>query len=126
MSNHVYAQNIPSETEVYNFFSNNKILIAYREGEVLYGTYYFLEIHYCPNGYGLYGNTVKQTVLGNEQRSNWQEFGTWKVVTQNGLVGIKYITTVGVQNFVPIYKYNGNIFIRDGLTIQQKGSATCY
>ncbi len=121
------AQSIPSETEVINFFSNNKILITYRDGEVLYGTYYFLEIHYCPNGYGLYGNTVKQTVLGNEQQSNWQEFGTWKVMTQNGLVGIHYITTEGVQNFVPIYKLsNGDIFISEGITVLQKGAATCY
>ena len=121
------SQSVPSEEEVNNFFSNKKIQITYREGEAVYGTYYFLEIHYCPNGYGLYGNTVKQTVLGNEQRSNWQEFGTWKVMTQNGLVGIYYLTTAGVQNFVPIYKLpNGNLFISEGITLLQQGPATCY
>jgi len=126
ISKPVNAQTIPSESEVQNFLSNNKILITYREGEVLYGTYFFIEIHYCPNGYGLYGNTIKKTVLGNEQRSNWQEFGTWKVVTQDELVGIHYTTTNGIENFVPVYIYNDNFFIREGLTVLNQGPATCY
>lgn len=81
-TNPVSAQSMPSEAELQEFFNNQNILITYREGEVLYGTYYFLEIHYCPNGYyGLYGGTVKRTVLDNEQRSNWQEYGSWKVMS---------------------------------------------
>jgi len=109
------------------FFNNQNILITYREGEVIYGTYYFIEIHYCPGGqYGLYGNSVKQTVLGNEQRGNWQEFGTWKVTAQDGAVGIYYVTTEGVQQFVPIYKLsNGDLFVREGVTIVKQGQAIC-
>lgn len=64
------AQTNPSIETLQNFFNGQQLLLTYREGEVVYGTYYFLEVHYCPNGYyGLYGNTVKQTVLGNEQKS---------------------------------------------------------
>ena len=122
----INAQATFSEDELHNFLNNKKILITYREGEVLYGTYYYIEIHYCPNGYGLYGSTVKQTVLGNEQRSNWQEFGKWKTITQKGLVGIHYITNTGKQNFVPVYNYNGRIFIKEGVTVLQKGKAICY
>lgn len=122
----VEAQTVPTVQEVHNFFNNQKKLVTYREGEALYGTYYFLEIHYCPNGYGLYGNSVKKTVLGNEQRDNWQEFGTWKVVEQNGLVGIFYNTTAGAQNFIPIYKYgNGSYSSGEGITIVNKGAAIC-
>ena len=46
------AQTIPTVEEVQNFLSNQNILLTYREGEAIYGTYYFIEIHYCPQGYG--------------------------------------------------------------------------
>ncbi len=122
------AQTTPTYEEVQYFFNNQNILLTYREGEVIYGTYYFIEIHYCPNGqYGLYGNSVKKTVLGNEQRSNWQEFGTWKVMNQDGYVGLYYEATSGEQQFVPIYKLNnGDLFISEGTTIVNQGQADCY
>ncbi|RLD27833.1 MAG: hypothetical protein DRI70_04170 [Bacteroidetes bacterium] len=122
------AQTIPSVEEVQYFFNDQNIMITYREGEVIYSTYYFIEIHYCPGGqYGLYGNSVKQTVLGNEQRGNWEEFGTWKVTAQDRAVGIYYVTTEGVQQFVPIYKLaSGDLFVREGVTIVKQGQAICY
>ena len=122
------AQTTPSLEEVQYFFNNQNILITYRQGEVIYGTYYFIEIHYCPSGqYGLYGSSVKKTVLGNEQRNNWQEFGTWRVVAQDGAVGLYYVNTSGEQQFVPIYKlYNGDMFISEGTTIVKQGQAICY
>ena len=121
------AQVNPSVEELHQFFNNQQLLITYREGEVLYGTYYFWEIHYCSNGYyGLYGNTVKRTVLGNEQRSNWQEYGTWKIVTQEGVNGILYQATTGNQQFYPLYKLdNGDLFISEGISVVKQGLAIC-
>lgn len=123
----LHAQVNPSIDELHNYFNNQQLLLTYREGEVLYGTYYFIEVHYCPNGYyGLYGNTVKQTVLGNEQRSNWQEFGTWKIINQNDINGILYNTTNGDQQFYPLYKLaNGDLFISEGITVVNQGLAIC-
>jgi len=124
----IRAQTTPTVTEVNNFFNNQNLLITYREGEAVYGTYYFLEIHYCPSGqYGLYGRSVKQTVLGNEQRNSWQEFGNWKVIKHNGKVGVYYTTTSGQENFVPIYRLsNGYLFIGEGISIVKQGIAICY
>ncbi len=120
------AQSIPTVAEVNSFINNNHLLVTYREGEVLYGTYYFIEIHYCPNGYGLYGKTVKKTVLGNEQKSNWQEFGTWKVMEYNGNTGVYYKTTAGQENFVPVYRLtNGNLSTGEGVSIVKQGPAIC-
>lgn len=121
------AQVNPSIDELYNYFNNQQLLLTYREGEALYGTYYFIEVHYCPDGYyGLYGNTVKQTVLGNEQRSNWQEFGSWKIIDQNDINGILYIPTNGNQQFYPLYKLaNGDLFINEGVTVVNQGLAIC-
>lgn len=122
----IQAQTNASKKEIHDFFYNQKIKITYREGEVVYGTYYFIEVHYCPNGYGLYGSTIKKTVLGNEQKSNWQEYGTWKAVTQNGLNGIQLQSTAGYSQFYPIYKLqNGGIFIKEGIKTIKQGSAIC-
>ncbi len=121
------AQVNPTIEELRAFFNNQQLLITYREGEALYGTYYFLEIHYCSNGsYGLYGRTVKRTVLDNEQRSKWQEFGTWKIINQNGINGIHYATTNGNQQFYPLYRLeNGDLFISEGVSIVKQGFAIC-
>ncbi|MBT8267754.1 MAG: hypothetical protein KJN59_00920 [Bacteroidia bacterium] len=120
-------QTVPSVEEVNQFFNGSNIMISYREGGPIYGTFYVLEIHYCPNGYGLYGQTSKQTVMGNYQNSNWQEFGTWKVIEQDGLVGLYYSPLNGQPNFVPVYKLgDGSFFIREGLTIVKQGQAICY
>lgn len=123
----IQAQTNPSVEELMQFFNNQQLQITYREGEVLYGTYYFLEIHYCPDGYyGLYGNSVKRTVLDNEQRSNWQEYGTWKIMNQNGVNGIQYSATNGGQQFYPLYKLaNGDLFISEGVSIVKQGQAIC-
>ena len=127
LSSQSKAQSNPTVKEVENFFSNSNILLTYREGGAVYGTYYTLEIHYCPNGYGLYGSSSKQTVMGNYQNDNWQEFGTWKVMEQGGAVGLYYQPQYGQANFVPIYKLpNGNLFIREGLSIVKQGQAICY
>lgn len=121
------AQTNPSIDELHTYFNNQQLLLTYREGEVLYGTYYFIEIHYCSNGYyGLYGSTVKQTVLGNEQRSNWKEFGTWKITNQDGLNGVFYVANNGNQKFYPLYKLaNGSLFISEGISIVKQGAAIC-
>jgi hypothetical protein len=121
------AQSVPTVAEVNNFINNNHFLITYREGEVVYGTYYFIEIHYCPSGlYGLYGKSVKQTVMGNEQRNNWQEYGSWKVINYNGSVGIYYKTTAAQEKFVPAYRLpDGNISFGEGVTIVKQGKAIC-
>ena len=121
------GQSIPSVEEVEQFFSGNKIMISYREGGAVYGTFYVLEIHYCPNGYGLYGQSSKQTVLGNYQNNSWQEFGTWKIIEQQGYVGVYYSPQNKQPLFVPIYKAaDGTLFINDSTTMISQGQAICY
>jgi hypothetical protein len=121
------AQSIPTEAEVNKFLNNNHFLVTYREGEVVYGTYYYIEIHYCPSGYyGLYGKSVKKTVLGNEQVNNWQEFGNWKVTKYNGNTGVYYKTTTAQEKFFPAYRLaNGSLSFGEGVSIVLQGKAIC-
>ena len=121
------AQSNPTVSELNNFLNNSEILLTYRKGEAVYGTFYFITIHYCPSAlYGLYGNSEKHTIMGNKQKNNWREFGSWKVLEYNGKVGVYYKTTNAQENFVPVYRLpNGNLSIGEGSTILKKGQATC-
>ena len=125
-SNTLNAQDNPSLEKLHKFYNNQKLEVTWRDGIVIYGTYYFLEVHYCPDGYyGLYGNSLKKTVLGNEQRSNWQEFGTWQITTQNNINGILYSSTSGNQNFYPLYKNDYGQLYYGNMTISNRGLAIC-
>ncbi|MGH8650229.1 MAG: hypothetical protein ACREUP_13150, partial [Burkholderiales bacterium] len=83
--------------------------------------------HYCSSGrYVIYASSVKQTVLGMEQRQNWEVRGTWKVMTQEGREGVFYTDTDGGTEFLPLrMRPDGSVFIRDGVNFTPQGQAQC-
>ncbi|HMU46930.1 MAG TPA: hypothetical protein PKC72_11205 [Chitinophagaceae bacterium] len=121
------SQSIPTVAEVKTFLNSNHFLVTYREGEAVYGTYYFIDIHYCSSGlYGLLGKSVKQTVLGNEQRNSWEEYGNWNVIEYNGNVGVYYKPANAPERFYPVYRLpNGNLSTGEGISIVKQGKAIC-
>lgn len=123
----ITAQTTPTTAEVNSFLNGHHFLVTYREGEVIYGTYYFTEIHYCPSGhYMLYGRSTKKTVMGNDQNSNWQEAGNWKVINYNGNVGVYYKTTIGQEKFFAAYRLsNGKLSFGEGVSVVLQGKANC-
>ncbi|MFZ2361266.1 MAG: hypothetical protein WA040_18130 [Anaerolineae bacterium] len=95
-----------------------QVFISYRNGGPIYGTYYFLEAHFCTaTYYQLYGRSVKQTVMGNEQVYNWQEDGRWQLIRNQGVLGIHFRSTSNTRFFIP---YNSL-----GYTVQVRGRADC-
>jgi hypothetical protein len=110
------------------YFNGQKIFMSYREGGALYGTYFFQEIHFCPSGqYKLFGQSRKQTVLDNEQINNWEEYGAWDVVSFQGQIVLRFHTTSDEQGSFPIRLLpGGQIWIGDGISIQQQGKAQCW
>ena len=123
----INAQTIPTIAEVKNFLSNNHFLVTYKEGGAVYGTYYFVDIHYCASGmYALTGKSIKQTVMGNEQRNTWQEYGSWKVLEHNRQVGIYYQPANAQPKFFPMYRLgNGTLTSGEGVSIVRQGKAMC-
>ena len=107
--------------------SGQKTLVTYREGGALYGTYVLLEIHLCDSGqYMLFGQSRKQTVLGNEQPSRWRDSGRWDVLSSRGQVGLVYVSASGHSDFVPIHlQSDGRIRTTDGFSIERRGRAQC-
>ena len=109
------------------YLSGQQILVSYREGGAVYGTYYFTEIHFCSTGqYVLLGQSRKQTVLGNEQVNNWREEGSWEIIRSQGEVGILYQPASRSDYFVPVSVLpNGQLWVADGVSIQRQGRMQC-
>jgi hypothetical protein len=40
----------PPEAAVKDFFNGQQMLVTYREGGALYGTFYTLQVHFCRTG----------------------------------------------------------------------------
>ena len=110
-----------------NYLSGRHVLISRRDGEAVYGTYYFFHTHYCSSGrYVVYASSVKQSVLGGEIRQRWEVRGTWKVVTQKGQEGVFYQDTDGGTDFLSLrMQPDGSVYIRDGINFAPQGRAEC-
>src|ERR1700756_5352940 len=60
------------------YLGGQKLIVTYRQGGPVYGTYISLQVHLCRSGnYMTFGQSRKQTVLGNEQVNNWRDQGRW-------------------------------------------------
>ena len=116
-----------SGSSLQQFLSGKHILFSYRDGGPVYGTYFFFNTHHCPSGYYIdYANSHKQSVLGGENRQNWQSNGTWQVIDQQGQTGTFYRSSNGEETFWPMQiSANGNIYINDTISAVVQGPAQC-
>jgi hypothetical protein len=74
----------------------------------------------------IYWSSVKQSVLGGEQRQQWEVRGNWRVMTQQGQSGVFYRDTEGGTEFLPMrIRQDGSLFIRDGVNVAPQGRAQC-
>jgi len=121
------SEAMADEQVLRNYLSGRYVLISRRDGEAVYGTYYFFHTHYCSSGrYLIYANSVKQSVLGGEIRHNWEVRGNWKVVTQQSQEGVFYQDTDGGTDFLPLrMRPDGSVFVREGISFAPQGPARC-
>ena len=107
--------------------SGKHILISYREGGVLYGTYRYYDIHHCRSGqYVEYGYSSKNSVTGSTLTSNWESRGQWRVTTQQGRAGVYYTPSNAQPEFVPMrLNADGSVFVNEGVNFSMEGAANC-
>ncbi len=111
-----------------DFFSGQQMLVTYREGGPVYGTFYTLQVHFCRSGrYMTFGESRRHTVLDNEQVSRITDEGTWEIVTVGGHDVLRYLSASGQANGVAInVAANGRITLGDGsITVIKQGLAQC-
>jgi len=122
-----YAQTQKDVQYIKGYLGGHEFQVTYREGGSLYGTYFFLDVHFCSSGrYISYVQSRKQTVLGNEQVSNWNDHGNWDVVPFQGYATLRYISASGAQDVVPMQILpDGSIRPLSGAFMKQLGRAQC-
>jgi hypothetical protein len=121
------AQPVP-EARVRDFFQGRQMLVTYREGGVLYGTFFTLQVHFCRSGrYITFGESRKQTVLDNEQVNRFTDQGTWEIASVQGRPVLRYLSTSGQPNVVAInVAPNGRVTLGDGgISVVPQGPAQC-
>jgi hypothetical protein len=121
------AQSQLQEEAVKQALIGQHMLVTYREGGTVYGTYYFRDVHFCSSGnYIVRGQSQKDTVLGNTQVNRLDDAGTWDVTTINGHVVLRSLSYSGRPSIVPItLMANGRIWLGEGVTVVSRGTAQC-
>lgn len=121
------AQADPQTQAVEKFFAGRKMLITYREGSPLRGTYVFLEIHFCESGtYRSFGESRKQGDGNHEEVRHWSDRGTWRVAAERGQIGVRCLSSSGKPSFLPLRSWPS----RDGgnaseTSVLPQGAAQC-
>lgn len=122
-----HAQTDPDARSVRDFFAGQKLLVTWRDGGALYGTFFTLQVHLCRSGrYMTFGESRRQTVLDNQQVSNLDDRGSWDIATFQGQLVVKYLSDSGQANAVPVRVMpNGGIWVGEGVTVIRQGAAQC-
>ena len=122
-----HAQTGSNERNVRDLFAGQKMLVTWRDGGPLYGTFFTLQVHFCNSGrYMTFGESRRQTVLDNQQVNNLDDRGSWEVATWQGQLVLRYLSDTGQANAVPVRVLpNGNIWVGEGVTVLRQGAAQC-
>lgn len=116
-----------TEAGIRDFFSGQQMLVTYREGGPVYGTFFNLQVHFCSSGrYMTFGESRRRTVLDNEQFNRFTDEGVWEIVSVRGQLVLKYVSVSGKANVVTInVAPGGRISLGDGISVVRLGLAQC-
>lgn len=107
--------------------SGQRLFVTFRDGGALYGTYYFLDVQFCPTGrYVTSAQSRKTTILNNQQVNRWREIGTWSIIIYQDQPVLKYVSLNGRTNFAPARLLEGGrVWLGEGVSVQRTGTAAC-
>jgi len=117
-----------SEANVREFFNGQQMLVTYREGGPVYGTFFTLQVHFCRSGrYITFGESRKHTVLDNVQVNRFTDQGTWTLGSLQGQMILKYVSISGQPNIVAVnVAPSGRVSLGDGgISVVRQGPAQC-
>jgi hypothetical protein len=117
-----------SEAEtVRSLLSGRTMMVTYRDGGPVYGTYQQIYVSFCPSGsYFSQGRSSRTTILENQERRSFSDQGTWSVSELGNLVAVQYRSVSGqVTSFLVHLLPNGKIWAGNGITVIPQGAAPC-
>ena len=121
------AQSDTQIQAVRDSLSGQRFLVTYRDGGPVYGTFYFLDVQFCPSGtYATAARSEKRTVLGNDQVSTWTELGRWEVLAYKGQVVVRSVSAEGRMTLVPArVLQDGRLWLGESIYVQRTGTTAC-
>ena len=117
-----------SEAEtVRSLLSGRTMMVTYRDGGPIYGTYQQISVSFCPSGsYFSQGGSSRTTILENQDRRSFSDQGTWSVSELGNLVAVQYQSVSGqVTAFLVHLLPDGRIWAGTGITVVPQGPAPC-
>jgi hypothetical protein len=117
-----------SEAEtVRSLLSGRTMMVTYRDGGPVYGTYQQISVSFCPSGsYFSQGGSSRTTILENQDRRSFSDQGTWSVSELGNLVEVQYRSVSGaVTAFLVHLLPDGRIWAGTGITVIPQGPAPC-
>ena len=112
---------------VRSLLSGRTMLVTYRDGGPISGTYQQIYVSFCPSGsYFSQGGSSRTTILENQDRRSFSDQGTWSVSELGNLVVVRYRSLSGqVTAFLVHLLPDGRIWAGAGITVIPVGPATC-
>jgi hypothetical protein len=112
---------------VHSFLSGRTMMVTYRDGGPVYGTYHRLYVAFCPSGtYFSQGGSSRTTILENQERRSFSDQGTWSVMELGQMVVVRYRSVSGQVASFPVHLLpNGGISAGNGITVIPQGPAPC-
>ena len=117
-----------SEAEtVRSLLSGRTMMVTYRDGGPINGTYQQISVSFCPSGsYFSQGGSSRTTILENQDRRSFSDQGTWSVSELGNLVEVQYRSVSGpVTAFLVHLLPDGRIWAGTGITVVPQGPAPC-
>ena len=117
-----------SEAEtVRSLLSGRTMMVTYRDGGPIYGTYQQISVSFCPSGsYFSQGGSSRTSILENQDRRSFSDQGTWSVSELGNLVEVQYRSVSGpVTAFLVHLLPDGRIWAGTGITVVPQGPALC-
>jgi hypothetical protein len=121
------AQANSEAAAVRSFLSGRTMMVTYRDGGPIYGTYHQIYVAFCPSGmYLSRGGSSRTTVLENEERHSFSDQGNWSVSELGSTVVVQYRSISGQVATFPVHLLpNGRIWAGNGITVIPQGPAPC-
>jgi hypothetical protein len=117
-----------SEAEtVRSLLSGRTMMVTYRDGGPIYGTYQQIYVSFCPSGnYFSQGGSSRTSILENQEHRSFSDQGAWSVSEVGNLVAVQYRSLSGqVTAFLVHLRPSGRIWAGTGITVIPVGTAPC-
>ena len=112
---------------VRSLLSGRTMMVTYRDGGPISGTYQQVYVWFCPSGsYFSQGGSSRTTIVEDQDRRSFSDQGTWSVSELGNLVVVQSRSVSGQVTALLVHLLpNGRIWAGTGISVSPMGPAPC-